>query len=84
MREDINFKGADRESDFWLISILYPWAELFKGRVPGLKVNLLFRFHTSRVQSRFKPHKIKHLLIHTRSVRTKFQHSKADAQNFVP
>ena len=28
MREDINFNGADRESDFWLISILWPRSQL--------------------------------------------------------
>ena len=52
--------------------------ELFKGRLAlilGYKLICCFVSILSRGQSIFNLHKIKHLLIHTRSVRTKFQHS---------
>ena len=45
MREDIDFKGADRESDFRLISILCPSS---LKMTPGDEVGLNTEFHTLR------------------------------------
>ena len=40
MREDINFKGANRESDFWLISELCPGCPISSSFLLKLSHNL--------------------------------------------
>ena len=46
MRKDINFKGADRESDFWLISILCPFKKgKLARRIDGGGIQLKSHSH---------------------------------------
>ena len=45
MREDINFKGADTESDFWLISIRFCASAVNFGGKPQIFGSLKFTYN---------------------------------------